>query len=234
MKLLLLIACGAPLLSEDITALDGKQYTDVTDVKEKPDGISFSTPTGVVKLKFRNLPEELRKKYHYDPYEEAIYEAKANRPLTLKTDSAYRIAQLEEAKKKAQSEHKPLGFIMVWNQYFDKPVKPMGKGGAEALAHFHEVFHDTMVLVYVFHESELPQIPASVAKGFNGPEEGGFAPNMAVISEDAADFICEIPMGGKDSDGAIREKLFRDKIAVIRKWYADKGGGQAQKGEQDK
>ncbi len=41
---------------------------------------------------------------------------------------------------------------------------------------------------------------------------------MAVVSADASQFVCEIPFGGKDSDGLIREKIFRRKIAVIRQF----------------
>jgi len=78
------------------------------------------------------------------------------------------------------------------------------------------VFHDGLVLVYVRHESQLGDVPDAVKKGFNGPEEGGFAPNMAVVTADCSKFVCEIPYGGDSSNGGIREKIFREKIAVIK------------------
>lgn len=56
----------------------------------------------------------------------------------------------------------------------------------------------------------------AVKTGFNGPEEGGFAPNMAVVTADCAQFVCEIPYGGTDSNGAIRDQIFRQKIAVTK------------------
>jgi hypothetical protein len=75
-----------------------------------------------------------------------------------------------------------------------------------------------VVLVFVRHESELGLVPDAVKQGFNGPEEGGFAPNMAVVTADCAQFVCEIPYGGDQSNGQIREPIFRQKIAVIKKF----------------
>jgi hypothetical protein len=80
------------------------------------------------------------------------------------------------------------------------------------------VFRDNLVLVVVRHEDELGKVPDAVKTGFSGPEEGGFAPNMAVVTADCSQFVCEIPYGGKDSNGQIREQIFRQKIAVIKKF----------------
>jgi hypothetical protein len=44
---------------------------------------------------------------------------------------------------------------------------------------------------------------------------------MAVVNEDCSQFICEIPLGGKGSNGMIREPIFRAKIAVVKKYQAD-------------
>jgi hypothetical protein len=64
----------------------------------------------------------------------------------------------------------------------------------------------------------MPQSARWMKQGFNGPEEGGFAPNMAVVTADCSQFVCEIPYGGELSNGAIREQIFRQKIAVIKKF----------------
>ena len=98
------------------------------------------------------------------------------------------------------------------------PARPMGRGSDSGLAHFYDVFHNNMVLVFVRHENELDKVPAAVKTGFFGPEEGGFAPNMAVVTADCSKFVCEIPYGGKESNGRIREQIFCKKIAVIQKF----------------
>jgi hypothetical protein len=64
-------------------------------------------------------------------------------------------------------------------------------------------------------------VPDAVKQGFFGPEEGGFAPNMAVVTADCSQFVCEIPFGGDKSNGAARESIFRQKIAVIKQFVHD-------------
>jgi hypothetical protein len=49
---------------------------------------------------------------------------------------------------------------------------------------------------------------------------------MAVVTADGSQFVCEIPFGGGDSTGSIREKIFREKIAVIKKFAAAQNDGK--------
>jgi hypothetical protein len=72
----------------------------------------------------------------------------------------------------------------------------------------------------VRHETELGHVPEAGKKGFNGPDEGGFAPNMAVVDATASEFIVEIPMGGGKSDGAKRDEVFRALTPKIDQWLA--------------
>jgi hypothetical protein len=41
---------------------------------------------------------------------------------------------------------------------------------------------------------------------------------MAVVNEDCSQFICEIPLGGKGSNGMIREQVFKAKIVEIKQF----------------
>ena len=136
------------------------------------------------------------------------------------TNAPAPLSQLEEAKAKAIKENKPLGFVMVWDMFFKEPGNPMGPGSINAMAHFYQVFNDNLVLVFARHEDELGQVPDSVKKGFFGPEEGGFAPNLCAVSPDASEYICEIPMGGANTPGTVREPIFREKIKVIKDYQA--------------
>jgi len=222
MKLLALFTAGAfaiSSLADEITTLDGQTYHNVRNVILKPKGLYFVTgdvsDVKSVTVPYANLPEEIKEKYHCDPFEIALTFARRDEPVAMTKSMAFSLSQLEEAKKKAQAEKKLLGFIMVWDSFF-RTSQPMGQYSDDALAHFYDVFHDNLVLVFVSHERELNQVPEAVKKGFFGPDEGGFAPNMAVVTADCSTFVCEIPYGGKQSTGQIREKIFRDKIAVIK------------------
>jgi hypothetical protein len=212
-------------LAEDISTLDGQKYQDVRDVTVKPNGLYFAIGAGDsmrgVTVPFTNLPEDVKEKYHCDPYEIALIYAQRNQRVNLNKNLAFSLDNLEAAKKKAKDEKKLLGFIMTWDSFFI-PFHSMGPGSGGALAHFYDVFHDNLVLVFVRHEDELNKVPDAVKKGFFGPEEGGYAPNMAVVTADCSQFVCEIPEGGKDSNGQIREQIFRQKIEIIKKFQKER------------
>ena len=174
---------------------------------------------------YDNLPEDVKQKYHCDPFELGLAFARQNEVVYLSKNVAFSLDHLEAAKKKALAEKKMLGFIMEWDSML-VPAKPLVRGSPGGLAHFYDVFNDGLVLVFVRHESELGNVPDAVKTGFNGPDEGGFSPNMAVVTADCSQFVCEIPYGGNESNGAIREKIFRDKIAVIKKFAQDQAAAK--------
>ena len=215
------VAVGA----DDITTLDGTTYKDVRDISIKPDGLFFVVTEGAtmhgITVAYTNLSEATKEKHHCDPYELAMAFARQNQAVYLHTNLAFSLDQLDAAKKKAEAEHKPLGFILVWDSFFHPagpPIRPVGNYSENALVHFYDVFHNNLVLVFVSHERERGKVPAAVAQGFNGPDEGGWSPSMAVVTADCSHFICEVPYSKKDFAG--REQIMQDRIAVIKKFLA--------------
>ena len=105
-----------PVLADDITTLDGKTYTAVRDASLKPNGLFFVTGSGGsmkgVTVPYTNLTDEVKAKYHYNPYTFALAFARQNRVVYLTKSAAFSLDQLDAARKKAQREKKLLGFIM--------------------------------------------------------------------------------------------------------------------------
>ena len=225
LSLALICFAASHSLSDDLTTLDGQKYQDIRDVSLKPNGLFFVTGDGAtmtgVTVAYTNLSQATKDQYHYDPYEMAMAFARKNQVVYLNRNLAFSLDNLEAAKKKAAAEKKPLGFIMEWDSFF-KPSCPVGDYSDNAMAHFYDVFHNNMVLVFVRHESELGKVPPAVSQGFNGPDEGGYAPSMAVVTADCSHFICEVPYSKKDFAG--REQIMRERIAVIGKFLAANGG----------
>ena len=224
LSLIFTLAVLGRALADDLTTLDGQTYTGIRNVTLKPKGLFFVTGSGDsakgVTVPYASLSEDVQDKYHCGPFEIGLAYARENRFINLTTNLAFSLNDLEAAKSQAKAEHKMIGFIMVWGTFF-VPAQPLLRGSDSGLAHFYDVFHNGLVLVFVRHESELGLVPDAVKAGFNGPEEGGFAPNMAVVTADCSQFVCEIPYGGNESNGGIREKIFREKIAVIKQFARD-------------
>src|SRR2546421_1207847 len=98
----------APGLPDRITTLDGKSYEKATLERVDPDGLlvvfaPVEGGSGSAKLKFRNLPAELRERFDYDPARAADYEtARARGEAIWRAENAAwteqrRAAQAEEA-----------------------------------------------------------------------------------------------------------------------------------------
>lgn len=224
MGMLVVAAVIQSARADDITTLDGHTYNGVRAVTLKQNGLFFvyGSPNDShgITVPYSNLSADVKEKYHYDPYEMGLAAARQNVRVQLSKSMAFSLDQLDLAKKKAKAEGKMIGFIMEWDTFY-VPSRPMEGGSNSAMVHFFEVFNNGLVLVFVSHERELGKVPDAVKQGFFGPEEGGFAPNMAVVTADCSKFVCEIPYGGKDSDGPTREKIFRDKIVVMKKFAKD-------------
>jgi len=142
----------------------------------------------------------------------------SDRTMTLRESDAFKLSELDQAKERAKEEKKPLGFVMVWGQFFGRESSALDNSSVSALVHFYEVFHDDLVLVFVRHETELGLVPPAVKQGFMGPDEGGYAPNMAVTDATASEFIVEIPYKNMDQSG--RNELFKAGGDKIDQWLA--------------
>ena len=214
-----LVCAGLAAFAADITTLDGQKYAEVRNVTLKHNGLYFTVGSGMeakgITVPYTNVPNDIKEQYHYDAFAVGLAFARQNQTVNLNKNLAFSMTNLEAAKKKAKAENKLLGFIMEWDTMME-PAQPWGQGSPSGLAHFYAVFHDPLVLVFVRHETELGSVPDAVKTGFNGPDEGGFAPNMAVVTADCSQFVCEIPYGGNKSNGAVREQIYRQKIAVIK------------------
>ncbi len=220
----MLLAAAFIARAEDIKTIDGRDFPDVSEIKAKPDGLVLFTADGSVKVPFSNLPEEVRRRYHYDPLAAGLYVARGDLVVTVTGQSMFHLtdpAQMKDAVKKAKAEGKLIGVVLLWKTMLDKPVNTLsGPAGdsATALGHLYASFHDSLVLAYVFHENEFGKWPPIVSKGMASPDEGGLSPSMTVVDPDFSCYICQVPMGGEDSDGKIRAALYQDRIRVMRGW----------------
>ena len=82
-----------PISAEDMTTAKGKTYINARITRVEPDGISFSHAGGIAKIPFWELPEDMQKKYGYDPVKATEYHKKA---LTAQAERRRHEAKAEE------------------------------------------------------------------------------------------------------------------------------------------
>ena len=69
-------------LAEDFKTINGKEYKDATITRVEGDGIVLRTKTGISKVYFVELPQDIQKRFHYGP---ATPSAAQREPIKLET-----------------------------------------------------------------------------------------------------------------------------------------------------
>ena len=95
-----LIVCAVTsiALADDFKTNNGKEYKNATVTQVEADGIVVRTKVGISKLYFTELPEEVRKRFRYDPQNASAYAAQQAFSIQ-QTDQ-----QIEEANKQREKE----------------------------------------------------------------------------------------------------------------------------------
>jgi hypothetical protein len=94
------------LRAEDFTTTDGKKFSGVKISRIEPDGIVVVTDSGVVKLPFLRLSEDIRKKYGYDP--KAAERHAENLAKAAREASARHEAFMQQQRESAERQGKLL------------------------------------------------------------------------------------------------------------------------------
>lgn len=112
-KLILVLSAGI-LVSNlvcgiDIKTLDGTEYKDVTVSQVNPAGLVVENNSGVFQLDFRNLPEDLQKKYNYSPAKAAEYvrniqSSISARNLQLQKEKQMQMKKQQELNSQVQAD----------------------------------------------------------------------------------------------------------------------------------
>jgi len=64
---ILAVLFAARALSEDFKTISGKVYKDATVSRVEADGIELKSKTGISKVYFTELPQEVRERFHWAP-----------------------------------------------------------------------------------------------------------------------------------------------------------------------
>jgi len=122
----LLMAAGA----EDLTTTEGKVYKNVTVRKVEPDGISITHESGLAKIPFTKLPEEVQKRHGYDPAKGKAYaeeQAKKQARAEAEIDRELERQARENPKEGPQDEPEPAAAVDGKGQEQGPPRRKLGE-----------------------------------------------------------------------------------------------------------
>jgi len=100
----LILSFTSAAFSEDFKTVNGKEYKDATVTRVDPDGVVVKTKSGITKVYFTELPQEVQERFHYDSEKAASYSAEQTANYTeyqKQQEEIRRQQQSAEAKNKA-------------------------------------------------------------------------------------------------------------------------------------
>jgi hypothetical protein len=77
-RLILFVVVAASVSSgraDDFKTIEGKEYKDATVTRVEPDGVVVRTKSGISKLYFVELPQEVQRRFNYEPQQARAYSA---------------------------------------------------------------------------------------------------------------------------------------------------------------
>ncbi len=123
---------GVSVLARDITTIDGKTYRNVKISGITPAGfdISYKPSKGgiaVVRLKFKDLPEDIRKEFNYDPAKAAAFEKRVDYYKQQKEQKQYK-KHLDNVKTQKE-QHEVRATLVAGRKYVLFKSIAVDKGG---------------------------------------------------------------------------------------------------------
>jgi len=94
---------------DDFKTNNSKEYKNAIVTQVDADGIVVRTKTGISKLYFTELPEDVRKKYHYDPEKAAAYAAQEAAAWQVGAKQAEEFNKQQKQQQQQQAEQAAKG-----------------------------------------------------------------------------------------------------------------------------
>ena len=140
---LVCLVLSVPVRADDVTTLSGTTYREVRLVRVEPDGVTWTHATGACKVNFTDLPEAVRRTYHYDPKRAAAYQtaqtqARQQAAERAREDqreaTAWRARRLQEAAAPSAADDKTGTLSYRHQPAGDADVRAVGEGIAAQTA----------------------------------------------------------------------------------------------------
>src|SRR5947209_16520835 len=109
------------------------------------------------------------------------------------TPAFYRMAQLDEAKKRAVAEGKPIAWIASKPEYLTPYPKPMGKGSHAATTYAILALRKETVIVFSDATTENHQEPSLIDSALHTPDPHYTVPGVIILTPSLDKVICKAP-----------------------------------------
>jgi hypothetical protein len=135
-----------------------------------------------------------------------------NKPAT-NAPAFYRMAQLDDAKKRATAEAKPIAWIASQPEFLTPHPKPMGKSSHAATTYAILALQKEAVIVFSDSNTENHHEPGIVDEALHTPEKHYTIPGVIILTPSLDKVICKAPFS---QDSQERIQVFTEVLKKIR------------------
>jgi hypothetical protein len=130
------------------------------------------------------------------------------------------MSQLEEAKKRAVGEHKPIAWIATFTTNLAPHPKPIGKGSHAATAYAIRALQNDVILIYSDSATENHQEPPIVDHEIHTPDPHFTVPVVVILNPALNKVIAKILY---IADGQERIRAYTEALKKIRdkSWWEE-------------
>jgi len=125
----------------------------------------------------------------------------------------YRMSQLDEAKKRAASESKPIAWIASQPEYLTPYANPMGKSSHSATTYAILALQKDTIIVFSDSNTENHHEPQIVDQALHEPNPHYTIPGVIILTPSVDKVICKAPY---TADSQERVRVFTDVLKKIR------------------
>ena len=117
----LILSLTTVAIADDFKLVSGKEYKNVTVIRVEPDGIVLKTKSGISKVYFVELPNDVQQRFHYNAAIASAYSAQqtVNRATLAAASRGAPIEVISHGEQVDINQHLALGNVTILDFYAD-------------------------------------------------------------------------------------------------------------------
>ena len=116
-----LLCFTTAVVADDFKLVTGKEYKNVTVMRVEPDGVVVKTKSGISKIYFVELPNDVQQRFHYNAAIASAYSAQqaVNQATTSRAGRGEAITVISHGTAVDINQHLAFGSVTVFDFYAD-------------------------------------------------------------------------------------------------------------------
>lgn len=144
--------------------------------------------------------------------------AKTSAPVTYTATDAFSVEQLEEAKKDALVNGRPVAFFIADDALLMGPCTASEANAKGALAHFVQTFGRSVTSVFVFPQRDLARLPGVLTIALAKPVSVA-APRVILTNSEITETLADLFLTSDKMSFTQRNEAIYPAVGMIKRWY---------------